>query len=450
MTRLFGTNGVRGVFGRDMTPELVVRLSRAIGVVLGGGRIALATDTRLSGPSLKAAATAGLVASGCQVVDIGTVPTPCAQLYVRKKRLAGGVVITASHNPPEFNGVKVIDREGMEVPRGIEETIEARYDAADSPLVPWDALLPVEVDASAVPLYLGSIESLVDAPSIRARKFKVILDCGNGAGCVTSPELLSRLGCTVATLNGQPDGRFPGRLPEPTPDRLEPLARMVTAAGADLGIAHDGDADRTAFIDERGRFVEGDRVLSVLARVTVSRHPGVVVTPVSSSSCVEEVVRSAGGSVMYTKVGAPIVARTIYEMGAVFGGEENGGFIFPEHQFCRDGAMSAARVLEVMASEGEPLSRLVDALPRFVLRKGSVRTEGADPTVLLGRVRTMTEGRRRIEIDGVKLLEDDGWVLIRPSGTEPLFRIFAEARDEDRAGALLREGEDLVRRATAG
>ncbi len=448
MTRLFGTNGIRGVVGQDLTADLAVRVGRAIGTHFGAGTVALARDPRLSGPMLARAVAAGLMASGLEVIDLGMVPTPCAQYYVHMHAgLRGGVVITASHNPREFNGIKALDAQGMEMAREEEEAIEAVYFDAKYRTADWSAVGDLRTDAGAADLYLRGILARVDVDAIRGRKLTVVADPANGAGCVTTPYLLRALGCRVLTINGQPDGAFPGRLPEPTVEHLGNLMRMVVEAGADLGVAHDGDADRAIFVDEKGAFLYGDKSLALLARAELAARPGLVVTPVSTSNVLEDVVREAGCQLVRTKVGSPIVARTMLTQGAVFGGEENGGIIFPAHQFCRDGGMTLAKMLELLAHAGKPLSALAAALPQYSLRKVAVEVPAARREATLAALLRLVEGRDVETTDGVKIRATDGWVLVRPSGTEPLFRVYAEAKSAERAQALADEGADLVRRA---
>ncbi len=451
MTRLFGTNGIRGVVGQDMTADLAVRVGHAIGTHFGAGSVALARDPRLSGPMLSRAVAAGLMASGLEVIDLGMVPTPCAQYYVHVHGgLKGGVVITASHNPREFNGIKALDAQGMEMAREEEEAIEKVYFEAKYAVADWSAVGALRSDDSAIDLYLRGILSRVDVDAIRRRKLTVVADPANGAGCVTTPYLLRSLGCRVLTLNGQPDGAFPGRLPEPTVEHLGDLMRIVVEAKADLGVAHDGDADRAVFVDERGAFVYGDRSLALLARAELARRGGLVVTPVSTSSVLDDVVRETGGKILHTRVGSPIVARAMLAQGAAFGGEENGGIIFPAHQFCRDGGMTVAKMLEVLATEGKSLSALVAALPQYSLKKEAVEVPVAKREATLNSLVALVQGREVDTIDGVKIHEKDGWVLVRPSGTEPLFRVYAEAKTPERAQALAAEGAELVRRAVKG
>lgn len=448
MTRLFGTNGIRGVVGQDMTADLAVRVGRAIGTHFGAGSVALARDPRLSGPMLARAVAAGLMSAGLEVIDLGMVPTPAAQYYVHTHgALKGGVVITASHNPREFNGIKALDAHGMEMAREEEEAIETLYFDETYRTADWSAVGDLRADPSAADAYLRGILSQVDVDAIRKRKFTVVADPANGAGCATTPYLLRALGCRVLTINGQPDGAFPGRLPEPTVEHIGDLLRMVVEAKADLGVAHDGDADRAIFVDETGSFLYGDKSLALIARAELAKRGGLVVTPVSTSSVLEDVVREAGGHLVRTRVGSPIVARTMLDQGAVFGGEENGGIIFPGHQFCRDGGMTLAKMLEVLATEARPLSALAASLPQYSLQKEAVEVPVAKREATLASLVKLVEGREVDTIDGVKIHAADGWVLVRPSGTEPLFRVYAEAKTPDRARALASEGAELVRRA---
>jgi len=448
MTRLFGTNGIRGVIGPEMNAELAVNIGRAVGTFFEGGPVALARDTRLSGPMLSRAAASGLMSAGCVVTDLGVVPTPTAQYFVAKSgNLKGAVIVTASHNPREFNGLKAIDARGMEMGREDEEAIEAIYFENRFRIASWSEVGSIRADDTAIHRYMEGIRTKVDAEAIRKRGLTVVVDPGNGAGCVVTPYLLRALGCRITTLNGQPDGSFPGRRPEPTADHIGDLMRVVSEVHADLGIAHDGDADRATFVDDTGAFVVGDKSLALLAQAAVKGRGGIVVTPVSTSSLIEDVVRPSGAKVIRTRVGSPIVGRTMFESSAVFGGEENGGVIFPDHQFCRDGAMSAAKMVELLAHEGTSLSALLAALPQYHIKKTNVSVPVDRREAVLATIADLAKGRRVDTTDGVKLLESDGAVLVRPSGTEPIFRVYAEARTPARAEALAEEGVELIQKA---
>lgn len=448
MTRLFGTNGIRGIVGQEMTADLAVNVGRAIGTFFGGGPVALARDTRLSGPMLARAAASGLMSAGCDVIDLGVVPTPAAQYYVAKSgHLKGALIVTASHNPREFNGLKAIDAHGMEMRREDEEAIEAIFFEKRFRAAPWSEVGSIRPDDSAIHRYIEAIRSRTDVEAIRKRSVTVVVDPGNGAGCLATPYLLRSLGCRVLSLNGHPDGSFPGRMPEPIPEHLRDLMRVASEVKADLGVAHDGDADRAIFVDDKGTFLQGDKSLALLARAAIRGRGGTVVTPVSTSSLIDDVVREAGGQVVRTRVGSPIVARTMFETGAAFGGEENGGVIFPDHQFCRDGAMAAAKMLELLAHEGKPLSALVAELPQYHIKKASVAVPAETRDAVLASLVELTKGRKIDATDGLKIVESDGAVLVRPSGTEPVFRVYAESRTRERAEALASEGVELIKKA---
>ncbi|MFQ6012538.1 MAG: phosphoglucosamine mutase [Thermoplasmata archaeon] len=445
MTRLFGTNGIRGVVGREMTPTLAYHVSRAVGTLWKGGPVVVGNDTRTSGPMLKAAVLAGLTSAGCRVSDLGTAPSPAIQLHVKEGEFAGGVIVTASHNPPEYNGLKVLDGEGMEMPRATEREIEGIYFERTFATPSWDAVGEVVPVAGGNRRYGEAVLEHVDGDAIRERAFRVVLDCANGPASLTSPYLLQALGCRVLTLNAQPDGTFPGHPPEPRPEHLEELTALVAETGADLGAAHDGDADRVIFVDESGRYVYGDRSLALVAGHMVGKAGGgTVVTPVSSSSCVEEVVSAAGGEVTYTPVGAPLVARKMYEMRATFGGEENGGLIFPTHQYARDGALGLAVMLEILASEKASLSERLARLPTYHLVKGSLPCPPETRQRVMDALAERVVERRVDRTDGLKIFFAAGWALVRPSGTEAIIRVFSEGKTRQDAQRLFDEVRGML------
>ncbi|HTT35677.1 MAG TPA: phosphoglucosamine mutase, partial [Thermoplasmata archaeon] len=383
---------------------------------------------------------------------VGLLPTPAIQYSVLHLGAGLGVIVTASHNPPEFNGIKLIAADGLEVTRDVEEAVEAAVAEGAGRSVPFAEVGTIHPDAGGARRYVEGILGQVDVAAIRARRYSVVLDCGNGASAATSPELLRRLGCRVVTLNGHVDGTFPGHLSEPTEANLADLARTVPAIGADLGIAHDGDADRAVFVDRTGRFLPGEKILTLLAREAVRRRGGgTVVTPVSASQSVEDVVRPLGGEVVYTRVGSPVVTREMKARGAVFGGEENGGLIFPGFQLARDGAMTAAAVLDHLARSGATLDEAVKDLPVYHLVKEKIACPVGSRDAVMTSIRASVtrEGATVVALDGIKVVRPDGWVLLRPSGTEPLIRVFAEARDAGRARALAEDGLARVRAALA-
>jgi len=447
--RLFGTNGVRGVVNTEgMDCEFAMRLGLAIGSYMKGP-VMMGTDARTSNDMLRSACSAGLMAAGCDVLDCGIVPTPTLQYAVKTNKASGGVMITASHNPPEFNGIKCIDPDGTEMARSNEERIEALFHTCAFTRADWAHVGRTRPNATAVGEYIDAIVSLVDTDAIKKAKLRVAVDCSNGAASVVTPKLLERLGVRYVTLNADPNGAFPGHNSEPTPDNTKDIVELVKAGGFDFGFVHDGDADRTIFVDDRGRYMYGDRSLALVAHYACrERKDGLVVTSVGSSMCVEDAVRLAGGRVEYTMVGSPIVARAMIESGAVFGGEENGGLIFPELQYCRDGAMSGAKVLEIVAKHGR-LSDLLDRIPSYSQYKTKTRCPDEKKQDVMGRLAATAKGDRVDTTDGVKIFSGKSWVLVRPSGTEPIFRVFSEAQTPDQARDIAesykKRVEELIR-----
>lgn len=438
---IFGTNGIRGVPNKDLSTEFSLEIGKAIGTFFGTGIIAMARDTRDTGNMIFNSVSSGIMSSGSDVVDLGILPTPALQFYCKSRGIPG-VVITASHNPPRFNGIKCIDSDGTELKREREEKIEVIYYEKSFSVSGWDHAGRLESDNTAVRKYLDGVISRVDADAIRSRNYRVLVDSGNGASYFTSPQLLRELGCSVVTLNAYPDGKFTSRTSEPRPENLKDLIALMRNGGFDLGIAHDGDADRAVFVDEKGNFIDGDMTLGLVVK-SVAGKGDTVVTPISSSDALTEICEESGARLIRTRVGAPLVSRTMIENRAKIGGEENGGIIYGEHQYCRDGAMTAALILNLMAAHGNRISELIRSLPEYHIHKLSVERKkewGSIEKALL----VYAEGAEADRTDGLKLVFRDGWVLMRPSGTEPIIRVYGESRDEKRAREIALEYEALI------
>jgi len=445
MTKLFGTNGIRGVVNEDMNCELALGIGKAWGTLLKKTthrpKIAIGTDARLSNDMLKSAITSGLLSTGCDVVDVGLVPTPTLQYTVKEKDFDSGVIITASHNPPQFNGIKGVASDGTEFSKDVEEAIEKIYFEESYSLADWKQVGKLSYWDGAIDLYINGILSTVDVDIIRKQQFHVVLDCGNGVGCFVTPILLEKLGCRVTGLYCEPDGTFPGRNSEPIPENLEDIMESMKENDAVFGIAQDGDADRAIFIDENGKYIWGDKTLSLAGKfITKEKKGGISVTPVTTSTCFEDVIKDSGGEIIYTRVGSPVVARVMIENDAVFGGEENGGLIFPELQYCRDSAMSIAKILEILAKENKPLSKLIAEIPNYEVYKTKMACPNDKKEIvmktLVDRVQDNEDVIKIDETDGVKLYVRGGWVLMRPSGTEPIFRVYVESKDKAQAEQL--------------
>ncbi len=441
---IVSASGIRGIVGRTMTPELAARYGAAFGLELragtaAAGHVLLGRDSRTSGPLLADAAASGLCAAGVAVRDTGIAPTPTHLLGVRDDPDAlGGLIVTASHNPVEWNGLKLAAADGRFVSPETGRRIQARFEAGGA-LADWDGLGSRGPGADVVRNHLERILALdlVDAEAIRRWAPRVALDCVHGAGAVIVPELLARLGCRVEGIGLEPDGRFP-RNPEPTPENLGELAALVRDTGADLGLAVDPDSDRLAIVDETGAPIGEDWTLALVVEYVLSRRPGPVVTNLSSSQSIEEAARSAGVPFHRSPVGEARVAERMAEVGAVIGGEGNGGVMLPDLNLTRDAPLAAALVLSLLAARrARPAELLADRTRYAMVKRKAARPPGGPEEAFeaLEAGAPEADADRR---DGLRLSWPGAreWVHVRASGTEPILRVIAEAPDAERAAEL--------------
>jgi phosphomannomutase len=462
-TLMISVSGVRGLVGSDLTPEVVARWAAAFGVWAragsgergrGSGKrrpsVVLGRDARTSGPMFAQAAAAGLMSVGCEVIDVGLVATPTVQLAVEHHRAAGGIVLTASHNPIEWNALKFVGPDGIFLD-GVAGT-RVRELASDGRLgrAGYDALGEVASDAHAIERHLDAVLRLraLDVRAIRRRRFHVALDTVRGAGGAVMPDLLERLGCRVAAINLETDGRFP-RPPEPLPENLKALGALVRRTKADIGIAVDPDVDRLAIVDEKGRAIGEDYTLAfairaVLGGRAVGRKGGkrAVVCNLSTSLVVEDAARDCGATVVRAPVGEAHVARKILELKAPIGGEGNGGVMYPALHVGRDAPVAAALVLALLARERRSVSALVAAAPRYAIVKAKVARGPRLEPVYDGLRRAFPDAAVDTQ-DGLRLAWGDRWLHVRPSGTEPIIRLIAEAPSAAEAERLIDEGRRL-------
>ena len=446
--RLFGTFGVRRTANDVLTPEFASRLAACYGTLVKG-TVAVGGDTRTSTLMLKQAVTAGLLSSGCDVVDLGILPTPGVQYAVRKY-YDGGVMITASHNPPQYNGLKFLDEDGIGIPDEMDIEIERLYFDAEPDRVEFHEIGELYQNDKVIDEYVDEAVSKVDVEAIRKANLKVVVDCGSGAGCFTAPYLIRKLGCDVTTLNSQPDGFFPGRNPEPIEENLQELIHVVKELNADIGLAHDGDADRTICIDENGSFVLGDKTFTLVEKQMLKENNGgTIVTTVATSQAIYDVAEEYNGEVIATAVGDLLVARKLKDENGLFGGEENGGLIFPDFVYGRDAVMTVAKILEIVAKEKKPLSELVAELPVYYASKTKIECPDDEKEFVMAsiaeEIQTTTDFKLDLT-DGVKILKEDGWVIIRPSGTEPIFRCFSESDSQTKADEMTESGLGLIKK----
>ncbi|MBQ8017985.1 MAG: phosphoglucosamine mutase [Methanobrevibacter sp.] len=446
--RLFGTFGVRRTANDVLTPEFASRLAACYGTQIKG-TVAVGGDTRTSTVMLKQAVIAGLLSSGCDVVDLGILPTPGVQYAVRKY-YDGGVMITASHNPPQYNGLKFLDEYGIGIPDEMDLAIEKLYFDEEPDRVPFSEIGQLYHNDKIIDEYVDEAVSKVDVEAIRKANLKVVVDCGSGAGCFTAPYLIRKLGCEVTTLNSQADGFFPGRDPEPIEENLQELIHVVKELNADIGLAHDGDADRTICIDEKGNFVLGDKTFTLVEKQMLKENNGgTIVTTVATSQAIYDVAEEFNGKVISTAVGDLLVARKLKDEEGLFGGEENGGLIFPDFVYGRDAVMTVAKILEIVAKESKPLSELVGELPVYYASKMKIECPDDEKEFVMSSIADEIKTTTDFELDltdGVKILKEDGWVIIRPSGTEPIFRCFAESDSQAKADEMTDWGMSLIKK----
>ncbi len=447
---VFGSSGVRGVALEQLTPSDTLDIAQAAGEVFREQRtrVAVGRDTRQTGELFVHAVASGLASVGCHVDRVGVTPTPALQAYCEREGVPG-VMVTASHNPPAFNGIKLIGADGVELSRDTLERVEGRLD--DTPqLAPWDGAGDIRAVDGTNRAYREELLAAVDRERIEAAELTVALDPGHGAGSLTSPELFRELGCTVKTINAQPDGRFPGRYPEPVEDNLTDLGRLVEATDADLGIAHDGDGDRAIFFDETGAFVEGDAALAALTAAQLDGDE-TVVSAVNASQRLVDITERVGASLELTPIGSTYIITAIRKLQragrtVAIAGEGNGGIIYPEYRIARDGAYTAARLCELVAET--PLSELVGSYNGYANVRRNIPYETvAERTAMIEAIEGVADDTE-VSVDttdGYRLDYGDAWVLARPSGTEPVIRVYAEAREQKRAETLVDEMVEAIR-----
>ncbi|HEX5003805.1 MAG TPA: phosphoglucosamine mutase [Gemmatimonadales bacterium] len=449
-TLMVSVSGMRGIVGKDLTPELVARHAAALGAWAGAqGRpaVVLGRDARTSGPMFARAATAGLMSVGAEVIDIGVVPTPTLQLAVEHHGAGAGLMLTASHNPVEWNALKLVGPDGIFLDGESGAAVRALADRGPT-RAGWDGVGTVRSDEGAIGRHLDLVLSLpmVEVDRIRARRFHVALDCVRGAGGIAIPPLLEALGCRVTAINLEADGRFP-RPPEPLPENLGDLGRLVRESGADVGMAVDPDVDRLALVDEAGSPIGEDYTLAfavraVLAAVGARPAPSVVVN-LSTSLVVEDAARAHGARFLRAPVGEAHVARMIRDEGAVIGGEGNGGVILPSVHIGRDAPVGVALILQLLAASGQSVSQLVGAAPRYHIVKAKA-PRGADLVPAYAALRKRFADATVDDRDGLRLSWPDRWVHVRPSGTEPIIRFIAEAPSAAEAGTLIEACRPLL------
>ncbi|HEX5707737.1 MAG TPA: phosphoglucosamine mutase [Pyrinomonadaceae bacterium] len=439
-------SGVRGVVGESLTPALLVRFAQAFGTYTGPGTIVTGRDTRTSGEMVRQAVVAGLLSSGCRVVDLGVCPVPTVQMLVRERRARGGIAITASHNPAEWNALKFINSDGLFLSAGQARQLLDIYHQGEYRKVAGAEMRGVEQADGATELHVRAILDALGPVRSGARRLRVAVDSCNGAGSVVAPRLLEALGVEVFAIHVTPDGTFP-RGAEPVPENLRALSEAVRENVCDVGFAQDMDADRLAVVSERGEAVGEEYTLVLAARYVLGREPGPVVANLSTTSALDAVAREFSCPVYRSKIGEANVTEEMTRRGAVVGGEGNGGVIYPRINFARDSLVGMALVLHLLAETGRTVSELLSELPPSFMLKEKMTCRSDRVRAVLRTVRDEYSARFPVDLrDGVKVTTPAGWFLVRGSNTEPIIRLVAEAETEEAARAML---EDVTRRVGA-
>ncbi len=437
MAKFFGTNGIRGIFSEDFTLEFVHDMTLAIGTYFEKGPVLIGFDGRDSSPVICKIVSSALNSIGIDCNIAGIVPTPCLEFAVKTLGYSGGIMITASHNPPQYNGIKPAAKDGVEISREDELIIENIY--LQKSWIKNSKIWGITgKEERTIETYLKGIISQVDSKLIKSKNFKVVLDLGNGAQAVSAPDFCKTMQCETFLINQNIDGRFPGRGSEPTPQNLSELSRSVIENNADVGIAFDGDGDRSIFCDNKGIILTGDKSALVLIKHILKKNPNsLIVTCLNSGSNIEIISEKFNSKVIRTKVGSVEVSRKMVSIDALIGFEENGGFMYGKHNQVRDGCMTLALMLDLLATS-ETLSEEIENLPSSFTTKDKVSCSAEKVSKLIS---SLTEEFPSSDTtDGIKItIDSKNWVMIRPSGTEPIVRIYAESESQEKLDILMSE-----------
>ncbi len=443
--RLFGSSGVRGLANIELTPTLAAQVGLAVTTCANAKTVAVGRDTRTSGQMLENALVAGLMSNGANVKQLGILPTPVLAYLTRELKADAGIMITASHNPPQYNGLKVFDATGTAYEMKSQNEIERTISQKQFKMAEWPEVGSSQQTEQS---YLYA-EALAKKVRLR-RKWHIVLDSGCGATFTLAPRILKSLGCRVSTLNAQADGFFPARSPEPNAESLAPLAEIVKKSRADIGLGYDGDGDRVAFIDGKGKFADFDQILAAYAAHVTNKRGAVVVTNVEASMSVERMVKKKGGKVIRTRVGDVYLAEEMKKQKAVFGGEPCGAWIHPQFHYCPDGILSSILLLQALEDEQMELAEFVAKAPEFPTVRKNIPCRNSSKLEVMEKLKRNLETAfprhgKTSNIDGIRIVLDEGWMLVRASGTEPMIRLTVEGETLRTANKITEKGLLLVK-----
>jgi phosphomannomutase len=442
-----GITGVRGIVGETFTPELAVGFAQAFATYIDGGRILVCRDTRPSGPMIRSAVIAGLLAAGCEVIDLGVSPTPSMQLAVGWLEADGAIAITAGHNPSQWNALKFVRNDGLYLNASQAEELLDIYHQGELTKATWDKIQKSIQHADPIDEHLKALERAVDVEAIRSRKLIVAVDCCNGACSLLSPRWLERLGCEVLAVNDDPSAPFPHQ-PEPRRETMAQLSAVVKAGHANIGFAHDADGERLGIVTESGDRLSEELTFSIATLIRLQDKPGIVVTNISTTGAIDLIAERFGGNVVRTPVGQPYVSEAVVEQNAVLGGEGSGGVTVPEVHATHDSAAAIGLILEHLARTGRRISELVAEVPQLTISKHNIAVEPNRLYSVLHDFRKVVEDEELPHevTDGIKVTLPEGWVHVRASNTESMIRVIVEARDAQASEGLLNWARDRLKK----
>lgn len=440
MAKYFGTNGIRGLFN-ELTPELALRASQAFGIWSKRGKILVGRDMRLTGECISSAVKSGLASVGCKVLELGICSAPGAEFMLKKEKGNGLIIVTASHNPPEWNALKFVDKKGVTVSKERGEEIEKLMD--NIVLACWNEVKPMGKLEYTVEEHVKAIEKSVDLEKIKKANLKIALDFGNGTSSLYAPMFNKIAKCTM--INSSLDGTFPGRASEPSEANIKDLINLVKQGDYDCGFAWDGDGDRFVAVDEKGNFIVGDRIFALSVLLKLRNAKGDIATTVATSRAAEDIAKKYGSKTVLTKVGAPYLSEAMLDENIAIAGEEVGGVIWREISLAKDGIATAMKFLEAIAEK--PLSAWMKELPEYYNSKTKIAVPKTKKQEIISKFaeRAKKEEKNIVELDGVRINFEDCWVIVRASGTEDYVRIFAEAKTKEKAEKLVKDYEKIVR-----
>jgi len=445
LTKLFGTSGIRGKANKTITPQLALQIGQALATHTKAKTILTAQDTRTTSPMLQHALTAGITACAATALQQGTIPTPVLAYLTKQTKADAGVMVTASHNPPEYNGIKLYNPDTTAYNQKQQNQIEKTITKKQFKLATWQNIGKT-ITINETQQYIEMITK-----NVKLKKpWKIIIDSGNGATSQLVPQIFRELNCNLIAVNSQPNGHFPGRNSEPNEESLKPLCNMVRRLEAALGIAYDGDGDRMITTDEKGRITPLDQTFAAYAaHVIKQRKNKTIVTQVEASMCIEKMIEAEGGKIVRTKVGDVNITEAIKKHSATFGGEPCGAWIHPNYHYCPDGILSSILLLKALEETNQNLSSFVSKVPQYPLLRQNVACSNSVKPIVLEKVyealpAIFSDVKEQSKIDGFRLALKQGWLLVRPSGTEPLMRITVEAETRKTSEIIMKKTAKLI------